>query len=152
MASILLVCLILVNFLLVHSMAARYVQKVMEPNVGNSLTLAPAHSQGLLLLQGLRNRHFRLLSFTALSPSSPKQQHAEAPASLDFAKKLHVTQENAGLNITDSPGITHTRKHHANDKSIYGGAIILGGLAVTFLVSVVCYIRVTRRREGEIKV
>uniref|UniRef100_M1DEI4 Transmembrane protein n=1 Tax=Solanum tuberosum TaxID=4113 RepID=M1DEI4_SOLTU len=41
-------------------------------------------------------------------------------------------------------------KHHHDsiDKSIYGGGVILGGLATTFFVAIFCYIRVTRRKNN----
>ncbi|OVA15557.1 hypothetical protein BVC80_9033g25 [Macleaya cordata] len=37
---------------------------------------------------------------------------------------------------------------HSNDKSVAGGGVILGGLATTFLVSIFCYIRATRRKNN----
>ncbi|KAL8508985.1 hypothetical protein ACS0TY_016246 [Phlomoides rotata] len=43
----------------------------------------------------------------------------------------------------------HHRHHHPFDKSVAGGGVILGGLATTFLVAIVCYIRDTRRRSAE---
>nr|GLL26893.1 hypothetical protein CICLE_v10013493mg [Ipomoea trifida] len=40
------------------------------------------------------------------------------------------------------------RRHRGFNKSIYGGGVILGGLATTFLVAVFCYIRATGRKNA----
>ncbi|GER54393.1 F3L24.15 protein [Striga asiatica] len=40
----------------------------------------------------------------------------------------------------------HGHHHHRADKSIAGGGVIIGGLVTTFLVTVFCYLRATRRR------
>ncbi|KDP24536.1 hypothetical protein JCGZ_25100 [Jatropha curcas] len=42
------------------------------------------------------------------------------------------------------------KRHHAVDKSVAGGGLILGGLATSFLVAVFCYIRATGRHKQEI--
>lgn len=39
-------------------------------------------------------------------------------------------------------------RHRGFNKSIYGGGVILGGLATTFLVAVFCYIRATGRKNA----
>lgn len=42
------------------------------------------------------------------------------------------------------------KQHHSSvDKSVAGGGVILGGLAMTFLVAVFCYIRATGRHKSE---
>ncbi|KAJ4970503.1 hypothetical protein NE237_003602 [Protea cynaroides] len=52
--------------------------------------------------------------------------------------------------LAEGPGQARlrNRKHHS-DKSIAGGGIILGGLAATFVVSVIRYLRVTRKRDEQ---
>ncbi|MCD7452971.1 hypothetical protein HAX54_019029 [Datura stramonium] len=40
------------------------------------------------------------------------------------------------------------KHHHSVDKSIFGGGVILGGLATTFFVAIFCYIRATRRKSN----
>ncbi|CAN4106019.1 unnamed protein product [Withania somnifera] len=40
------------------------------------------------------------------------------------------------------------KHHHSVDKSIFGGGVILGGLATTFFVAIFCYIRATRRKNN----
>ncbi|KAJ4978011.1 hypothetical protein NE237_008791 [Protea cynaroides] len=101
---------------------------------------------------------------------------AQAPASYDQELKIdveeaagldsthqkggeHVSMNQQGLNETgdQEPKLTEGSasqanrrlgKHHWTDKSksITGGGVILGGFATTFLVSVFCYIRATKRR------
>ncbi|KAI3502256.1 hypothetical protein L1887_30288 [Cichorium endivia] len=41
-----------------------------------------------------------------------------------------------------------TKKHHHS--SVAGGGVIIGGLFTVAFAAVYCYIRVTRRRDGEI--
>lgn len=51
--------------------------------------------------------------------------------------------------VAEAPENRKLGRHHV-DKSIAGGGVIIGGLATAIFASVVCYIRVTRRRtEGE---
>lgn len=93
-------------------------------------------------------------------------QTAEPPRSRKFVKH-HVTKseppatvssssgEENGENTTDESWIYLEKQHHHGlesrsvDKSIVGGGVILGGLVMVFVVSVLCYIRATRRRSME---
>ncbi|CAI9261332.1 unnamed protein product [Lactuca saligna] len=39
--------------------------------------------------------------------------------------------------------------HHSSDKSVAGGDVIIGGLVTAVFGTLYCYIRVTRRKDGE---
>ncbi|KAI3515351.1 hypothetical protein L1887_14227 [Cichorium endivia] len=44
----------------------------------------------------------------------------------------------------------HSEYHHHSDKSdVAGGGVIIGGLVTAFFCTLYCYIRVTRRQDGE---
>lgn len=47
--------------------------------------------------------------------------------------------------------IMKKKQHHSVDKSMAGGGVILGGLATTFLVAIVRYIRATGRKNADCK-
>ncbi|KAL6971992.1 hypothetical protein U1Q18_031675 [Sarracenia purpurea var. burkii] len=49
--------------------------------------------------------------------------------------------------MAQAPEIRRLEKRHSFDKSMAGGGVIIGGLAV----AVYCYIRVTRRRDNDDK-
>uniref|UniRef100_A0A5B7BMT5 Transmembrane protein n=1 Tax=Davidia involucrata TaxID=16924 RepID=A0A5B7BMT5_DAVIN len=49
----------------------------------------------------------------------------------------------------EPPEIRRLGKHHSSDKSVAGGGVIIGGLVTAVFASVYCYIRVTRRRDGD---
>ncbi|XP_058076264.1 uncharacterized protein LOC131224832 [Magnolia sinica] len=51
--------------------------------------------------------------------------------------------------VAEAPGNRRLGKHHHTDKSVAGAGVILGGLATAIIATVFCYIRVTRRRNGE---
>ncbi|KAJ0780267.1 hypothetical protein HanPI659440_Chr06g0235711 [Helianthus annuus] len=61
-------------------------------------------------------------------------------------------EENNGSMAEEEDGMYLEKHHHHHisasvDKSIVGGGVILGGLVMAFVVSIVCYIRATRRRS-----
>ncbi|KAL9995028.1 hypothetical protein Hdeb2414_s0846g00953551 [Helianthus debilis subsp. tardiflorus] len=62
-------------------------------------------------------------------------------------------EENSGSMVEEEDGMYLEKHHHHHhrsdsvDKSIAGGGVILGGLVMAFVVSIVCYIRATRRRS-----
>ncbi|KAI9178396.1 hypothetical protein LWI28_025961 [Acer negundo] len=51
------------------------------------------------------------------------------------------------LKPADAPEIRRMGKHRS-DKSVAGGGVIIGGLVTATFAAVVCYIRVTRRKDG----
>ncbi|KAG6603622.1 hypothetical protein SDJN02_03534, partial [Cucurbita argyrosperma subsp. argyrosperma] len=74
---------------------------------------------------------------TAVVFSSP----SEAPRS---EKKVSTANDGGTGNEIELENHEH---HKSIDKSVAGGGVILGGLATTFLVAIVCYIRATRRQS-----
>ncbi|KAI3772701.1 hypothetical protein L6452_03893 [Arctium lappa] len=61
-------------------------------------------------------------------------------------------EENSGNTTSEEDGGYLEKQHHhgsrSNDKSIVGGGVILGGLVMAFVLSIVCYIRATKRRSA----
>lgn len=53
--------------------------------------------------------------------------------------------------LVGAPQSAHNQKHRPFDKSIAGGEAILCGLVLAAFASIVCYIRVTRRRKSQNK-
>lgn len=49
----------------------------------------------------------------------------------------------------EAPEIRRLGKHHSSDKSVAGGGVIIGGLVTAIFAAVFCYIRVTRKRDGQ---
>ncbi|KAL8254581.1 hypothetical protein R6Q59_032802 [Mikania micrantha] len=100
----------------------------------------------------------------AFSPLNERNtQIAEAPKSRKLGKH-HVSRsespnivptsdhEENGASVAEEDGMYLEMNHHHHgsssvDKSIAGGGVILGGLVMVFVVSIVCYIRATRRRS-----
>ncbi|KAI3514432.1 hypothetical protein L1887_12826 [Cichorium endivia] len=90
---------------------------------------------------------------TAEAPRSRKLGHHHAresePPSTTASLSTH-DEENGG-SMTEESGMYLEKQHHHGsesvDKSIAGGGVILGGLVMAFVVSIVCYIRATRRRS-----
>ncbi|KAF2285260.1 hypothetical protein GH714_039941 [Hevea brasiliensis] len=48
----------------------------------------------------------------------------------------------------EAPEIRRMGKHHSSDKSVAGG-VIIGGLVTAIFAAVFCYIRVTRKKQGD---
>ncbi|KAK9284398.1 hypothetical protein L1049_023569 [Liquidambar formosana] len=51
--------------------------------------------------------------------------------------------------VAEGPAIRRLAKHHSSDKSVAGGGVIIGGLVTAIFAAVFCYIRVTRKRDGD---
>ncbi|KAI4324444.1 hypothetical protein MLD38_029935 [Melastoma candidum] len=75
----------------------------------------------------------------------PRTFSAPTPSpSLEEAIRSYTFDWNAIQNtITTQPRNSHPLHHRNVDKSMAGGGIILGGLLVTFLFALFCYIRAT---------
>ena len=80
---------------------------------------------------------------TAIAFSSP----IEAPRS---EMKVQGTSAASGGESGNAVQLGNHDHHKSRDKSIAGGGVILGGLATTFLVAIICYIRATRRQKSEL--
>ncbi|KAK9052023.1 hypothetical protein SSX86_028651 [Deinandra increscens subsp. villosa] len=68
----------------------------------------------------------------ALAPASPSSSPVESPS---------------GSEEEDDEQTVHTEKNHHS--SVAGGGVIIGGLVTVAFAAVFCYIRVTRKRDGE---
>ena len=70
---------------------------------------------------------------------------AEQPVSEDTnLSEKHGEPES---NAAEAPEIRKLGKHHSTDKSVAGGGVIIAGLVTAIFGAVVCYIRVTRRKD-----
>ncbi|OIT07260.1 hypothetical protein A4A49_14708 [Nicotiana attenuata] len=81
-----------------------------------------------------------------LSTTSTKSNIADPP------EKSNTEGENEGekgASIGEAPESTIEREHHHSDKSVAGGGVIIGGLVTAIFAVVYCYIRVTRKRDGD---
>nr|DAD26568.1 TPA_asm: hypothetical protein HUJ06_028036 [Nelumbo nucifera] len=80
-----------------------------------------------------------------VSSSSSLDEPEPAAASVEAPKQK--------LEIAESPSAIRRmgrHRYHKNiDECIIGGGIIVGGLVASFVISVACYIRATRRRTEE---
>ncbi|CAL5342490.1 unnamed protein product [Camellia sinensis] len=74
------------------------------------------------------------------------------PAAVDHAiADPPSSSESASEGEAQAPEIRRLGKHHSPDKSVAGGGVIIGGLVTAIFAAVYCYIRVTRRKDGEEK-
>ncbi|KAK4359217.1 hypothetical protein RND71_021446 [Anisodus tanguticus] len=77
--------------------------------------------------------------------------HLEEEKGINFPKEVidcPHQQENINEVDQDHDELKIKHHHHSVDKSIFGGRLILGGLATTFFVAIFCYIRATRRKSN----
>ncbi|KAM3217182.1 hypothetical protein P3L10_026625 [Capsicum annuum] len=91
---------------------------------------------------------------TSSPPSSSRKlgkHNQEEEKSINFPKEV-IDSSHQQENINDVNQDHHKeikiKHHHSVDKSIFGGGVILGGLATTFFVAIFCYIRATRRKNN----
>ncbi|KAK9154377.1 hypothetical protein Sjap_001857 [Stephania japonica] len=75
------------------------------------------------------------------------QDHQDTNVATNQA--IPIELEKRGIRIAEAPANRRLGKHHSVDKSVAGGGVIIGGLATTFIVSIICYIRATRRKTVE---
>ncbi|KAI3992280.1 hypothetical protein MKX01_030001 [Papaver californicum] len=87
--------------------------------------------------------------------TTPDENHgSEAAAAPRHGNNEHSEEEHheaAETSGAESPLGSRKLGHHRShpsQKSVAGGGVILGGLAATFLVSIGCYIRATRRKNS----
>ncbi|KAL4571791.1 hypothetical protein LXL04_018556 [Taraxacum kok-saghyz] len=93
---------------------------------------------------------YRIMQHTAEAPISRKLgnhhvSESEPPTTTSSSGHEGTMEEEHGRYLEKQH-----RHHHRSgevDKSIVGGGVILGGLVMAFVVSIVCYIRATRRRS-----
>ncbi|RZC29359.1 hypothetical protein D0Y65_001080 [Glycine soja] len=84
------------------------------------------------------------------APQSEKKMHSISEGSIPSHQRTSI-EPHDGEVLGSHHGQVHLSKqrHHSFDKSRAGAGVILVGLATTFLVSVFCYIRATRRNKLE---
>lgn len=84
------------------------------------------------------------------APQNEKNMHSISEGSIPSHQRTSI-EPHDGEVLGSHHGQVHLSKqrHHSFDKSRAGAGVILVGLATTFLVSVFCYIRATRRNKLE---
>ncbi|XP_060189909.1 uncharacterized protein LOC132618942 [Lycium barbarum] len=103
-----------------------YFQEVAEGSTTRSIALA--YPRKLMVHRAL------------LSTTSTESNIADAPGENEVEK---------GPSIGELAPESIEREHHHSDKSVAGGGVIIGGLVTAIFAAVYCYIRVTRKRDGE---
>ncbi|MCD9642724.1 hypothetical protein HAX54_029632 [Datura stramonium] len=88
----------------------------------------------------------RALLFTRSSESSI----ADPPGGVSEKSSMEGENEigKGPSSIGEAPESMETEHHHS-DKSVAGGGVIIGGLVTAIFAAVYCYIRVTRKRDGD---
>ncbi|OWM81777.1 uncharacterized protein LOC116192589 [Punica granatum] len=153
MAKSIIQFLVLVDVFAVLAMASE-----MSPSPSPAIVLLKESStlnrkMGLhqLVEQGFRNVQDRR------SPS-PAPQHDEGSTYLTKeGESDHTSGEATSVESMDTAAFNlqtkeiHLKHHHSSvDKSVAGGAVILGGLVVVFLGAVFCYIKATGRQKQDL--
>jgi hypothetical protein len=158
MAQFLLLCLILTYAFFVLALASEKVQPNRSSS-SNSPAPNPSNGEKLYNAQAPITRKLGkhqpkvVNSYGAPGPSpSGVPQTVEKMHSVEESSSSIQTnpieQNNEDNGSGEGQGILPRKRHHSVDKSVAGGGVILGGLATTFLMAVVCYIRATRRHKA----
>ncbi|RZC93568.1 hypothetical protein C5167_007606 [Papaver somniferum] len=90
--------------------------------------------------------------------TTPDENHGSEAAAAPQHGTIEGHNEEEHHEAAESPlssrKLANHRHHHyhPSEKSVAGGGVILGGLATTFLVSIACYIRATRRNKNNNKI
>ncbi|MCD7458007.1 hypothetical protein HAX54_036860 [Datura stramonium] len=135
MARFFLLCLILTNALIYLTVA----------DTATTFPNSPAASPWPSFRKLGKYQHKLVKSSTDAAPAPGLSLHQEEEKN---AKEVGSSDKHNG--IAQAQDIQIEKKHHHSiDKSICGGGVILGGLATTFLVAIVCYIRATRRKHSK---
>ncbi|XP_007026874.2 PREDICTED: uncharacterized protein LOC18597662 [Theobroma cacao] len=163
MAQCFLLCLILVNtFVAVASENAQTMLRSSLADVQHPPAPAPYNNEKPTTAEAPTVRKLGkhqpkvVKTFGSAPASSPSQapqpekdmhRIGESPSTGQTAATV---ERNNGTNVSVKGQTIHLQKHHRSvDKSVAGGGVILGGLATTFLVAVICYIRATGRHKSE---
>ncbi|KAI6698352.1 hypothetical protein NL676_018471 [Syzygium grande] len=135
---------LLLFFILADAFVVFATADLKSDSPGPSSTPA-VHGATLTTAQEMMNRKFGRhqmgleMGFRGPS-SSPSQAPAWSNASSSDLSPPSLVEKELHL----------AKQHHSSvDKSVAGGGVILGGLAMTFLVAVFCYIRATGRHKSE---
>ena len=156
MAHFLLLCFLLANAFQGLAIATAKTQMMVQ-SISNPPSEPPFNGQSPIRKLG-KHQYKQLTSFVSptQSPSEAPQSEEKPHSSKEESKipshqRTSVEPQNEDV-LGDSHGHIHLANHnhhHAFDKSVAGGGVILGGLATTFLVAVFCYIRATGRHKSE---
>ncbi|PWA81048.1 hypothetical protein CTI12_AA191400 [Artemisia annua] len=100
--------------------------------------------------------HFKLMFFCILftitfivHPTISRPLHATVKQEVDQSEgfdELAPAESPEGLEGGHEV-LEHEKHHHSS--SVAGGGVIIGGLVTVTFAAVCCYIRVTRRRDGD---
>ncbi|KAK9075904.1 hypothetical protein SSX86_004234 [Deinandra increscens subsp. villosa] len=127
---VLLVLILSHTFLTLSARCSR-----IEPTVVQAPAFSPSNDRSIQTVEAPRSRklgkhHVSALESPTTGPSSHDHEENTAEEDGMYLEKHH-----------------HSHGSSSADKSIAGGGVILGGLVMAFVVSIVCYIRATRRRS-----
>ncbi|OVA17755.1 hypothetical protein BVC80_1835g133 [Macleaya cordata] len=157
-ARFLFVCLTtLADILLVLAMAGTPIIDPKQSSLSYPPTLAPSHNRKQYITKTPEmpelDKHKPMENSSrivlVLSPYADEQTKNHEINADELAL---IENRNRAMKIAQVPVSRRLGRHHSSistDKSVTGGRVILGGVAITFLVTVFWYIRVTRRRNGE---
>ncbi|KAJ4833500.1 hypothetical protein Tsubulata_007995 [Turnera subulata] len=158
MARFSVVCFVYVNFVIGLAAANEKLQTIVQPNTESfphSPAPSPSSDEHLYKAQApvnrkLGNHHQAKKQQPSIAPGvSPSKGDKNAHSMGDeIAPSRPNIEEDVGIQGQGSL-LAKPQHHHAMDKSVAGGGVILGGLATTFLVAVFCYIRATKRHNSE---
>ncbi|KAK9127024.1 hypothetical protein Scep_015870 [Stephania cephalantha] len=174
MAKQILIALILAEALMFRVMSHASAQAASEPTESSSMDIPPISTPQAIKKRdnGKANMTWELLRHRPESPTrassttqdwtiakSPvrfsaasenqSQDHHDQDTNVANDQAIPIEPEKGGIRIAEGPAPINRRlgkHHHSVDKSIAGGGVIIGGLATTFIVSIICYIRATRRK------
>lgn len=154
MAQFLIFCLIFANAFAVLTMAS---EEGAAPAFSPSSNSENLHNAKAPMVRKLGKHHPKVLvnSYGApgLGPSEAPQTKEKRQSVEETGSSIQIdptgpsNEENGS--VQEQGILLRKQHHHSVDKSVAGGAVILGGLATTFLVAVFCYIRATGRHKAE---
>ncbi|KAL3536449.1 hypothetical protein ACH5RR_004910 [Cinchona calisaya] len=144
MSRFLVLCLILMNALWVTAEVNKVASSANLQAPASSPSSTNAIQQETPQMRKLGKHQNKAIGPSAAPGFSPSGAPAQTP---NMENINSLGQESTTTQVQDI--YIAKQHHHSFDKSVAGGGVILGGLGTTFLVAVVCYIRVTRRKNTE---
>lgn len=134
MAQFVLLFLILTHtFLILEATSSR-----LEPELVDPPALSPSNHKSVQIAETPKSRKLGKHYVSKPQPPTiaPSSDHDENGENAKEENDMYLEKQ-------------HTHHHGSGsvDKSIAGGGVILGGLAMAFVVSIACYIRATRRKS-----
>lgn len=109
-----------------------------EPTIVNPPASSPLNNNNVRIAEAPKSRKLGKHHVSESKPPTiaPSSEHEENGENTSEEHEMYLEKQ-------------HHHKHESDsvDKSMAGGGVILGGLVMAFVVSIVCYIRATRRRS-----